>query len=228
MQINEKPMRVLIITDSLGCPRVETDVTETWVDQILRNKKGSNFYFYTYCVHGLYFQLVPLNYVIELNPDLIIIQMGVVDACRRTISRNINRVISRIPVIRGLAHYIQHKFHYEITKRANIHSTFPEAVKKICEEILTQVKSKIWFICIAPASGIMKKKVYNFEDDVRTYNGIFQELAAKYVDRVQYINPYIGECPENLFLQDGHHLERRGIKCVYDAVMAYLDTLEQK
>ena len=39
-------MRVLLITDSLGCPREEIGVKDTWTDRILTKWSSKNVHFY--------------------------------------------------------------------------------------------------------------------------------------------------------------------------------------
>lgn len=41
-----KQKRVLILTDSLGCPRNETTVEHTWTDKILRWNQENYFFLY--------------------------------------------------------------------------------------------------------------------------------------------------------------------------------------
>ncbi|SFB05580.1 hypothetical protein [Selenomonas ruminantium] len=94
-------MRVLLITDSLGCPRHEIDVKYTWTNKIL-SKYSNKVEVYTYCYPGLSADDININYVKFLKPDLIVLQVGVADACRRALSRNELFVIRHIPIIKRL------------------------------------------------------------------------------------------------------------------------------
>ncbi len=78
--------RMPVITDSLGCPRTETSVENTWTDKLLKylNDKP-DLIIYTYCVHGLHAGIIPIDYIHEIKPDILIAQVGIVDACRRAL-----------------------------------------------------------------------------------------------------------------------------------------------
>ena len=78
-------MRILLITDSLGCPREEIAVYDTWTDRILSKWSSGKIHFYTLCKHGLAADDIDINYVKEISPDLIIMQIGIVDACPRAL-----------------------------------------------------------------------------------------------------------------------------------------------
>ena len=78
-------MRILLITDSLGCPREEIAVYDTLTDRILSKCSSGKIHFYTLCKHGLAADDIDINYEKEISPDLIIMQIGIVDACPRAL-----------------------------------------------------------------------------------------------------------------------------------------------
>ena len=118
-------MRIVIITDSLGCPREEINVNDTWTDKILKQWSGyqSNS-FYTVCSRGLSSKDVSLEYIALLKPDLIICQIGIVDACRRALSRTEQAIISRIPGLGNIVKGFCSKHHLQITKMREEGSQF--------------------------------------------------------------------------------------------------------
>lgn len=74
--------RILIVTDSLGCPREQIPSDVTWTERII-SKYGSDVLIYTYCVYGLRCVDIPFGYIQFLKPNIIIFQFGICDACRR-------------------------------------------------------------------------------------------------------------------------------------------------
>lgn len=46
MELIKSTRRLLIVTDSLGCPRQETVVDNTWTDKIIKEFKRSKLFFY--------------------------------------------------------------------------------------------------------------------------------------------------------------------------------------
>ena len=154
-------VRVLLLTDSLGCPRVETDVTNTWTEKVVREFSGNKLYFYTYCVHGLSTKTIPIEYIYEIKPDLMIVQVGIVDACRRAMPQNIEKIIRHIPLFSKIIRYFCRMWHFEITKFFNIHYSTSSELLYLFEDILKKMTCTVLFIPIAPAGTIMKQKVYH-------------------------------------------------------------------
>ena len=214
--------RVILLTDSLGCPRKETSVEITWTDRVLRSFSGC--YFYSCCIHGLYAKMVPIEYIHELQPDLIIIQMGVVDACRRAMPDILEKIVRHIPLLSNLVRYVCRKFHFGITRLFNIHYTSVENFYSLFVNVLEHSETDICFITIAPASFVMKSKVYNFEQDVKEYNKVFLKLQNKYGKRIHIINPYENSDPDELFIGDGHHLNEKAHDIVFSSVSNYLSS----
>lgn len=207
--------RVLIITDSLGCPREETPVDQTWVDRVLRDN-NSQCVFYTYCSHGLFFKRIPVEYISEINPGIIIVQVGVVDACRRTMSIPFETIVRKIPIISAIVHYLAKKYHFQLTRIREIHYTSIQKIYEICCDIVKKTNGRIYFIEIAPSSSVMEKKVFNFKNDVDSYNEVFRKVENEYPERVRLLCPYRGR--DELFLSDGHHLNNVGMELVYKCV----------
>ena len=200
-------------TDSLGCPREEIGVVDTWTDRIISKWSGNNIYFYTYCKHGLASKDIDINYVKEIEPDLIIMQVGIVDACRRSLSRLELSIISRIPIVRRLVRIISNRFHYTITRIRNVHYCSIYEFKNSITKIKNETSSKMVFICIAPAGSSLVKKVYDVQNDIDRYNAVIKEISD-----VVFINPYTGNTDDYIIATDGHHLNLRGEEMVFRAV----------
>lgn len=205
-------MRVLILTDSLGCPRKETHVSETWTDRIIK-KWSKDFIIYTYCVHGLSASKINLEYIKEISPDIIIMQIGIVDACRRALRSYEEELISRIPGVRTLIRKICSKFHYQFTVIRNIHDCSIKKFNSILNSICENTEGRKYFIRIAPAGHGLVKKVYNVKKDVATYNFVSQNIKG-----LEILDPYGRKNPESYLLPDGHHLNSLGNEMVYKSV----------
>ncbi len=206
-------MRILLLTDSLGCPRDETLVSNTWVDRILCKWSGKGAVIYTCCVHGLSASRIDVEYLREIRPDVIIMQIGIVDACRRALGKYEYEIVSRIPLIGNVAKKICGKYHYLFSTIRNVHycsrKKFYEVVRQICEESI----GKVFFLKIAaPGSGLIKK-VYNVKKDVLVYNSI-----AETIPKLKVVDPYENRDPDTFLLSDGHHLNSLGNELLYKAV----------
>jgi len=214
-------MRVLLITDSLGCPRPEIDVKHTWTNKIL-SKYSNKVEVYTYCYPGLSADDININYVKFLKPDLIVLQVGVVDACRRALSRNELFVIRHIPIIKRLVGHFCKKWHYTITKIRNVHYLSEEKFKNIILKIKEETNAHMLFISIAPAGKGLTSKVYNVSGDIVKYNDAVQDIVG-----LKILNPYT-ECVDKYILSDGHHLNIKGNLDVFCAVDAAIETYLQE
>lgn len=205
-------MRGLLLTDSLGCPREEINVADTWTDKFLTKWSNDNIHFYTYCEHGLASKDININYVKEIEPDLIIMQVGIVDASRRCLSRGELRVIQCIPIVRRIIRKICNEFHYAITRIRDVHYCSINKYEQIIRKIKDETGAEIVFIAIAPAGNGLVNKVYNIQYDIERYNS-----AVKAIPDIRFLNPYDGNA-EDYILSDGHHLNLRGEEMVFKAI----------
>lgn len=151
-------MRVLLITDSLGCPREEIGVKDTWTDRILTKWSSKNVHFYTYCKHGLVSKDIDINYVKEIEPDLIIIQVGIVDACRRALSRRELAIISHIPIVRRIVNIFCNKYHYMITRVRNVHYCTVDKFEESIRNIYNASSADFVFLSICSGGGGIAKE----------------------------------------------------------------------
>lgn len=212
-------IRVVIVTDSLGCPRRETKVCATWVDKILKSRFAKNFYFYTVCIPGLSSKCVPMDYLAELEPDIVILQVGIVDACRRVLGSRVGHWISLVPVVRDIVRSVSSRYHYQLTRLYNVHYASISDYERMIRFILDKTKAVIFFVPIAPAGEVFRKKIYNIDNEIQKYNSVAKKIKDK---RLVYLNPYTTK--KQIFISDGHHLNDLGIELVYEEVKEVLTT----
>lgn len=206
-------LRVLLLTDSLGCPRKEINVLDTWTYRIIEKWADSECVIYTYCEHGLASTKIKIDYIREIQPHIIISQIGIVDACRRILSKNELYVISRIPVVGKTIHALFGKNHYNLTKVRNMHYSSITQFKRVVSDLAGIAEISFFFICIAKPGESMKSKVFHIEEDVEAYNNVVRRMKD-----IQFINPYNENDMKGILLEDGHHLTVSGHDLVYKAV----------
>ena len=218
-------IRILIVTDSLGCPRDETYVYDTWTEKVLKSFDYSKVIVYTYCKYGLSFKDIPIEYIKHLKPNIIIFQIGIVDAARRVVSRKLEEIISRIPVISRVARIVFSKYHYQLTRLYNCHYAYPDRIEKTIKNIIEICSADLFFIQIAPASKTMCDKSYNLKYEIKRYNDILYKSETFYNHRVKVINPYMNIVYDfdSIFIGDGHHLNKKGNSLVYKTVISKLE-----
>lgn len=209
-------MRVLIITDSLGVPRSNIPVEKTWTYQFMYRYSTQGHVFYTMTKHGLYSSQLDFEQISDINPDLVICQIGIVDCVRRTMSNFTLKVVSHIPLVRNVIHKIVKKYHYKITSVIETHRCSPDLFNKNIQK-LCDICKNIYFIRIADAGLALKKQVYNCQSDIDRYNSILKEHG-------KIIDPYNGKNADEYLLEDdGHHLNDLGNSLVYKSVCEVFD-----
>lgn len=143
-------MRILLLTDSLGCPRIEVPVEKTWTFKIMKEWCGKSI-FYTYCRHGLDSKdiYISINDIKELEPDIILCQVGIVDACRRALTKRERQIISIFPGVfqKAIRTYIE-KNHFQMTKKRNIHYNSAKKLKETLEMLSAIAKIRLVWIPI--------------------------------------------------------------------------------
>ena len=221
--MNNRKIRVLLLTDSLGCPRAEIEVDNVWTERII-SEFGDKITFYTLCSYGLSAKNVPKDYVGYLKPDLIICQIGIVDACRRALTTIEESIISRIPFFSKVVRGVCSRNHYFFTKHRNIHYASEREFSSSLDELIKGAGMRIMFIEIAPPGKFLIGKTYNVEKDIKNYNNIIYKKEDK--EKVIIIRPYSEreslDCSEYLIGADGHHLNKQGNNMVFEAVRKQL------
>lgn len=206
-------MRILIITDGLGCPRKEIDASKTWTDILLKKWSSKNVVFYTHCAHGLSIKHIDLDYISELSPYMVIIQVGIVDAFRRAFTKVELRLLSSIPFLNKALKIFCSEHHFAITKIRNIH----DCLCKDFDRIFFKIKltsPHLFFIRIAPLGEGLIKRAYNVASDVEAYN----HMLEKNLSPEHLVDPYVELCNDEYLLQDGHHLTEFGHKLVFKSI----------
>lgn len=215
-------MKMTIITDSLGMPRESIEVEDTWVEKILE-KYHNDFIIYTFPMRTRHTRDVAYNDYQDLisyqKSDIFIIQLGIVDACRRVMPRRASLIVPYLPVIGKIVHHISSKYHYQLTRLYQCkyvnEDLFRENIKKIANGINSKQANMIW-IKIAGPSGDLVKKTFNAKNDVEKYNQILEQCSREF--GFDLIDPYSGYNEEDVVLKDGHHLTVLGNQLVFRAL----------
>lgn len=219
--------RILILTDSLGCPRPEIKVRQTWTDKLLSAYCGTDIVFYTYCIRGLASNDIPFTYIEDLCPDIIICQVGIVDACRRAMSLREQRIISKIPLFRRCVRIITKKYHYQLTKARNIHYVKVNDYVRNMKRVEAYCQRAIFIGIIGPGEFLVRR-TWNVERDVKEYNDALRDaidnsrsdMLTAFSDELlnEDVNKY-------LLAEDGHHLNPDGNMQLFLLVKRKLDNV---
>lgn len=213
-------MRILLLTDSLGCPREEISVKDTWTERLMDSYKGSGAVFYTYCCYGLSVKDIPMAYINFLKPDVIICEIGIVDACRRALTEKEEFILSRIPLISRLIRSFCSRNHFLLTKIRQIHRCREGKFQAMLERMAKESDAYIYLVEIAPPGDFLVKHTCHAAEDIQAYNRALDRVAD--LENVELLQPFSKnrnlDCNEYLLAADGHHLNLAGQELVFSCV----------
>ncbi len=213
--------KVLFLGDSLGLPRPDRQVVDnqTWPSLISESFSSDGLQFYSYFVGGAHsgklLSLRKRGYLAGFDPDIVVLQVGIVDCANRALREGTREFISTIPGIRRIVRGFIRLFHRQILSIRNI--TFVS--RKRFESNLIELEgmfpeSRFIVIPILPASEEYCKKMPRIGNNVSDYNEILNEVFGE-----SFLNSlYSDNSIEDLVLDDFHHLSAMGHKIVAEAV----------
>lgn len=212
--------KILLLTDSLGLPRVMPElINDEWCwTYRLADHYSSVFRFRVVSVPGMDTnQLMSLvtDYYQTIQADLVIIQVGIVDCYPRAIKKAELSLLLRMPgfLNRFIHRWVKRNYSWLIAKRgiryvqpaqfsANLHrlrQSFPN--------------SKVLVVPIAPPTKAYVEKNPLIRGAVTDYNNL---LATNFPSG--YLADCYAEATDDIFLSDNHHLSGLGNELVYRAV----------
>lgn len=216
--------KVLVITDSLGLPRPEPELLmdeDCWSHKIAK-LDGIDVYHYMrggYSTKKLAKELK--GYLSGYKPDIILLQIGIVDCAPRALGSLELKLISKIPVISKWIHFLVKKYRAEIIRRRKITYVPPSKFEKNLTKFKQHFEgADIFALPIAPANKSYIAHSPGIEKNIVDYNEILKRLFTE-------LNPYENTDPERIFMIDNHHLNKYGHLVVYERVANFLDTLIQ-
>lgn len=203
--------RVLILSDSLGLPRSFPEICkyeDTW-PVLLKD---------SYLVHQVSLggattkELVgQIDYHESFNPDLVIVQVGIVDCAPRFLRRKEQALIRLFPFHKKIFEILNTP---EFKRRRKITYTNINDFQNNIQLINDKFASKVVFLGILPSSNEYEKMLPGVSDNIKNYNNI---LAQN-----KYIN--LEDVPLNGIMSDYHHLNSFGHKIVFNKIKEFLNT----
>lgn len=214
--------RVLIIGDSLALPRERPEQVrydETWPEQL---KKTGRFEIIQLSLGGGTIEdlFEQTSYYKHYNPEIVIIQSGIVDCAPRALTQLelrflLSNRISRLFLSRLLpVNFL----------RAHRKITFVDKNKfeEFYKNVILQFKgSKFILIGILPISSDYEKKVKRISKNQVEYNNIIKSLALKF--KGKYVNT--DSMSKEGIMTDFHHLNSYGHSWIFTTVVDAIDKL---
>lgn len=223
MSINKK---ILFLGDSLGLPRHDQTVidTQTWGYLTQKKFKHSDIdFFYQFNGGASSKTLLSMRrggYVGGYHPDIVILQVGIVDCASRVLGEKVVKFISSIPIVSTMIRRFINKYHKQLlTLRDKTYVTKKE-FKKYLAAIKDEFGSAYFIVVpIAPPTKEYLKLMPRIERNVREYNEILQSIFSDSFLK----NAYNDFSAEELMTSDHHHLSIKGHQVLSQAVIKKLD-----
>jgi hypothetical protein len=207
--------KVLVITDSLGLPRAEPELLldeDCWTHRL---SKLNNIDVYHYMRGGYSTRNLrkDLNaYLKGYKPNLVLLQIGIVDCAPRAMGRLELKLISKIPLISTLIHFLVKKYRAEIIRRRKVTYVKPSKFESNLLKVKAHFESAdIFALPIAPANRAYIAHSPGVEENITEYNKILSRLF-------KVIDPYDTANPEDIFMSDNHHLNKYGHTVVFNKI----------
>lgn len=208
-------MNILFLTDSLGYPRVDgaqTKASDTWTystRDLLETNDSS---------YSCFFDMKPMrtssslldeirSHILSYEPDVIVLQIGIVDCYPRSLTRFESQVLSRIPILKNVSKYFVKKFYRQLIKIRKISYTTKEEFNNNLQEIKSYFPNAQWLVIpIAPASDEYKEINPLVESNIDNYNQILKDNFFE--DFLEDL--FKQKHDQSIFLDDNHHLSKYG------------------
>jgi len=204
-------MKILVITDSLGLPRNKPEkvaYNETWVEMLKK----------IHDVHQLSIGggvigdfLKQLTYIELFSPDLVIIQIGIVDCAPRALTKFENDFINRFTITRKLANKYLPKYINFLRKKRQVSYTTLSDFKKGLILMRQTFTNDIITIGIVPPSVNYEEYLIGIKNKVKLYNECLSDVFEKnFID--------ISNIKDNMLMTDCIHLNKEGHKYIYQVI----------
>jgi lysophospholipase L1-like esterase len=200
-------MKILILSDSLALPREKPEVCryeQTW-PQLIRN---DGHMVNQVSIGGatsadLLRQSV---YHTSFHPDVVILQVGIVDCAPRFLTASEKKVLLKIPfagksLIRGLNKAW-------VRKLRNLTYVPLVPFKANIEGILKAFQAcKCLCVAIIPARKEYETQLPGITDKIKTYNEVLERTPAGYIS--------LDDFPDHGVMSDHHHLNEAGHSYIF-------------
>ncbi|MGR5503011.1 SGNH/GDSL hydrolase family protein [Vibrio sp. DNB22_10_4] len=211
---NPKP-KALIITDSLGLPRTTPErVTgeQSWPYLLANHCDCVDYYFY--CRPGLHSQALVNELDVTLGafePDIIIVQLGIVDCTPRALTLMELSVVSRIPIVNKLvkkmvAKYRRELLNLRLKQYVNIEQ-FRANLNRVRQAFPS---SKILALPILANVEHAELRTPNLSREIVAYNNVIDDVF-------ELIS--VNDIGSDSFMTDHYHLSISGNQSLFEVVM---------
>lgn len=206
--------RVLVLSDSLALPRDFPEVCDydtVWPSLL----KKTGYLVHQVSIGGVTSDVLcgQINYHKRFQPDIVIIQVGIVDCAPRFATRFELEFLKRLSILgKGIIRLLKVPF---VRKLRGVTYTKPSLFKQKILEIQDLLDVPVYFISIVNATEGYEKKLKGITSKIKAYNQILKDNAKSYID--------LSNMPISGIMSDFHHLNSEGHKYIYDRIIEVIN-----
>lgn len=210
--------KVLVLTDSLALPRYKPEICkyeDTWPN-LLRNN---------YIVHQVSIGaatsdilLKQVNYHKLFNPDIVILQVGIVDCAPRFMSRLVLDITYQFGLLgKFLRNFFNRKW---IRRRFNISYVNQKKFRFYINRIQAGFDCPLIALTIIPASDLYEGILPGVKKRIDLYNKILKE-------EIKFIIETDNILKVNGVMTDHHHINKNGHEYIYSEIEKLIDSIKK-
>lgn len=216
--------RIVILGDSLSLPRPDNGVNYEDTYGYLLQENNYEVLNRSRRANDTNLQLLEQNMlddIIYLNPDVVIVYLGIVDCAPRLFTKNESRVLSLLSS--GIRHTIIKIFSRHrryITKFRRLTYVRKEEFQKNLDKLvvlLKQKKAEIIIINISNTNRGNEKRSHNFKKNIDEYNLVISKIAKS--RRLVLLNM---NNISNMLLDDGVHINKKAHAYIFEKITEYI------
>jgi lysophospholipase L1-like esterase len=205
--------RLLVLADSLSLPREQPEhcsYDNTWPQLLKRN-----FIVHQVSIGGATVKelLRQLEYHKAFQPDLVVIQSGIVDCAPRALSKLELEILSRYKLTRKtILKFIQSRATRFRKLRSTSYTPVP-AYRATLEAIVSKLPgAQVFALSILPGNSAYEKLVPGIQTSIVKYNNVLQEVFKE-----RYIS--LDDIDRTGIMSDHIHLNEAGQGDVYEHIL---------
>lgn len=161
-----------------------------------------------------------------LTPDIVIIQVGVVDGAPRIFSHSEKSMLKKLPnSLRKRIISYRSKRRNKITSKNPLAKVDvnPNEFEKIFKEVIDKLKAdlnvkRVIIIPIVADFVFMDKKSSGFSSNIKLYNTIIHRVAKETKAELIEVDAFSQSNTEKMFCDDGYHLSIEGNKEIKNSI----------
>ncbi|WP_346316647.1 SGNH/GDSL hydrolase family protein [Chitinophaga sp. YIM B06452] len=215
-------MKIVILTDSLGLPRQvpeAVDIEDTYIEKL--RKKYKDLTIISLSIGGATISLMReqyFNYLKPINPDLVIIQAGIVDCAPRALKKWELALINSNRLTKSIYSTLFKKHTHSLRKYRRVTYTPLQEFESIAKNFYLSLGEKLAWVGIIPARNEYEQQLPGIAENINKYNDILRTLLPSgLIDTC--------EMPAEGIMSDHHHINAIGHQFIFTKICDRIDTL---